>query len=258
MNRFLLDNGPELCSNITLLAMLPKIHRIHFKSVTSTQDQVREHARRDEIWVGTADTQTFGRGSRGRNWQSDPGNIQLTCALPKNQVGIATVSLLPLQAGWVVVRLLKENGLEKVELKWPNDALIDGKKVAGILVEQSPYHYLVGIGLNVASHPPDSSVATPATSLIAGYPHLKKRELENSLIQQLVAFFLQPCAEEEFLEQWRREMNWNRKYRVRGEGGTLVHPIDVNAQGHLLVEDSKGARRWLISEYLETESLPQG
>lgn len=125
------------------------------------------------IAVLAADRQTAGRGRRGRSWLSWPG-AGLTFSLrwhftpaPHMPAGLSLV------VGLAVARTLEELGVEGVQLKWPNDVLIHGKKLAGILVELSssrgrPPAAVIGIGLNLRL-PADAQVesATGVTDLAA-------------------------------------------------------------------------------------------
>ena len=101
-----------------------------------------------------AETQTAGRGRRGRTWLSPPGlNIYLSC-LKRFDAGFAALSGLSLATGVIVLRALHALGIHGPRLKWPNDVLADGGKLAGILVElsgeyQGPCAAVIGIGLNL-------------------------------------------------------------------------------------------------------------
>lgn len=104
--------------------------------------------------VVMAETQTAGRGRRGRSWVSPPGlNIYLSC-LKRFEAGFASLSGLSLAIGVIVLRALHALDIHGARLKWPNDVLADGGKLAGILVElsgeyQGPCAAVIGIGLNV-------------------------------------------------------------------------------------------------------------
>jgi BirA family biotin operon repressor/biotin-[acetyl-CoA-carboxylase] ligase len=110
-----------------------------------------------------AETQTAGRGRRGREWLSPPGlNLYLSC-LKRFEQGFAALAGLSLATGVIVLRALENLGIAGVGLKWPNDVLAiadnrvhggPGGKLAGILVElngeyQGPCAAVIGIGLNL-------------------------------------------------------------------------------------------------------------
>ena len=100
-----------------------------------------------------ADEQTQGRGRRGKVWLSPPGaSIYLSLAW-KFDLSVNDLGGLSLAIGVAVARVLKSIGLKQIGLKWPNDVLVDGKKIAGILIETSQIGNktttaIIGIGLN--------------------------------------------------------------------------------------------------------------
>ena len=106
------------------------------------------------VWAAE---QTAGRGRRGRGWVSPPGNLYLTLAIPVDQrpETVAQVSFLAGLALYDAVLTALGDRAAALSLKWPNDVLIDGAKVAGILLELTPNAdwILVGTGVNVASAP---------------------------------------------------------------------------------------------------------
>ncbi|PLX39380.1 MAG: biotin--[acetyl-CoA-carboxylase] ligase [Hyphomicrobiales bacterium] len=151
----------------------PGFRRKHFETVASTNTTALELARAgeaDRLWV-TADRQTGGRGRRGRYWFSEPGNLYSSLYLadpaPAERLGE-----LPLVAAVSLARAIEAacDAAGKVALKWPNDLLIEGKKLSGILAEAHPLPdgrraVLIGIGVNVGHHPDIPDYAT--TSLAA-------------------------------------------------------------------------------------------
>ena len=149
---------------------------IALNSVRSTNEEAKTLARKGEIEApdGTliwALEQTHGRGRLGRNWSSPPGNLYTSLIL-RPDVNLAKMSELSFVGALAVydaLGSLSEPG-HQVHLKWPNDILLNEKKVAGILLEsenrtnKTRIDWIVlGMGLNVGSHPKDTD--SPATSL---------------------------------------------------------------------------------------------
>ncbi|MCL2792184.1 MAG: biotin--[acetyl-CoA-carboxylase] ligase [Spirochaetaceae bacterium] len=125
---------------------------IYYKEITSsTMDDVRELIPQNPP-SGTlvlASLQTEGKGRlKGRKWVSAKGeSLMFTILIKDNDVSFA-LSLFPLFIGYCISELLKkEFGLENA-IKWPNDVLINGKKISGILCENSHGYVLCGIGIN--------------------------------------------------------------------------------------------------------------
>lgn len=113
---------------------------VHLGSVTSTQDVARE------LPIGSvvvADHQTAGRGRLSHRWEAPPGaGLLVSFVLDPNP-------LLSLAAGVAAAEACGSS----VRLKWPNDLLLDGRKVGGILVEATPTKAICGIGINLTSAP---------------------------------------------------------------------------------------------------------
>ncbi len=119
-----------------------------------------------------ADRQTNGQGSRGRTWSSNKsGNLLATYVLPidegwpdKNYLALYPVSV----AVYAFIKHTIKNDAD-IKIKWPNDLLLEGQKLGGMLHEIADYHgqkfFIAGIGLNVAWHP-EVTDNFPATSLI--------------------------------------------------------------------------------------------
>lgn len=120
---------------------------------TSSELQRRGHAAPD-LSIVMAETQTAGRGRRGRTWLSPPGlNLYVSC-LKRFDAGFASLSGLSLSIGVIVLRALHALDIAGARLKWPNDVMAEGGKLAGILVElsgeyQGPCAAVIGIGLNL-------------------------------------------------------------------------------------------------------------
>ncbi len=103
------------------------------------------------VWGSVLGLQQWqGRGQRGRSWQSPPGNIYASLRLPPPPKKWDT--LLSLLCGYCLQQSFAVLGFSAL-LKWPNDILLGGKKVAGLLLEEQNGEILLGVGINVASSP---------------------------------------------------------------------------------------------------------
>jgi BirA family biotin operon repressor/biotin-[acetyl-CoA-carboxylase] ligase len=127
--------------------------RLHLRVIDSTNTRARELAAAGAPHgtLVTADEQRAGRGRQGRTWSAPPGRALLSSLVLRDPP-----RLLPLLAG-VAVAEVAEGAGAPAQVKWPNDVLVDGRKVAGILVEGRPQERwaVLGIGLNVALRPED-------------------------------------------------------------------------------------------------------
>jgi len=144
-----------------------------FEVIDSTNEEARRLAAAGEpgpIWISAA-RQTAGRGRRGRTWESPSGNLAATLMLrPGRPAGeCAQLSFVAAVAACDMLRDFAPG--TQIWVKWPNDVLADGHKIAGILLESAsqggepPDWLAIGIGANLATHPEGTEY--PATSLKA-------------------------------------------------------------------------------------------
>ncbi len=176
---------------------------LHLEEVDSTNSEAsRQIANGVEgpLWIW-ADRQTAGRGRRGREWVSEPGNLFCTLVLPVDK-SVAEAAKLTFVASLAAADTVGHFAPPAdVKVKWPNDVLLSNEKIVGILLESSGANAFtngqkvvlsIGIGINLSSHP--EMVETAATSLKSrGFeePHPSKA---LSLLAEQFCFWL---------EQWR-------------------------------------------------------
>lgn len=165
---------------------------------------------RAKVWL--AEHQTEGRGRRGRRWVSTFGrNLYLSLAW-RFELPMSELAGLSLVAGVVVAEALAEVGLAGHSLKWPNDVLVDNRKLAGILVEVAgeaggPAAAVIGIGINF--HVPDgagSRIDQPWIDLRqAGAGHVSRNQLAGRLVDALIAACDLFAGErlEPFIDRWQ-------------------------------------------------------
>lgn len=141
----------------------------HHASVGSTNDLAMAHLRHNgaDRHLVIADQQEQGRGRLGRVWVSKPGNLYASLAL-RDPCDIAKGFQLGFVAALVIRRSLSAIGASMLSLKWPNDVLMKGAKISGILIEgtklaEGTFAAVIGTGINLADHPSDTPY--PATDL---------------------------------------------------------------------------------------------
>ena len=207
------------------------VPRLHLRSTTSTNERARELAvaGAPHGTLVTAAAQTAGRGRQGRTWSAPPGRA-LLCSLIIRE----PARLLPLIAGVAVADVVGS----AARLKWPNDVLVDGRKVAGILVEGRPQERwaVVGIGLNVAVRLSDLPIELRET---AGTLGLGPEMIEPTLARLLGSFQRWLAADERaVLEAVRaRDALLDRSVRwAAGEG----RGAGIDGDGRLVVETRDG------------------
>jgi BirA family biotin operon repressor/biotin-[acetyl-CoA-carboxylase] ligase len=124
---------------------------VHELAITSSTNLV---AAKYGAWEAVrADRQSAGRGRFQRGWVSDEGGLWLSAVVPTGP-NAADWRALPLAVGLAVCDALQSIGLKRFRVRWPNDVLVDDRKLAGLLVDQfAPGLAVAGIGLNVFNHP---------------------------------------------------------------------------------------------------------
>lgn len=163
--------------------------------------------------VCVAEAQSAGQGRRGRQWQSPFGrNVYFSMSWPFSG-GAASLSGLSLAVGVALIDALSAFDTNNIKLKWPNDVLLDNKKLAGVLIEiagdaMGECHAIIGIGLNVAMPEEEmQSVDQPWTDLVSGLsvdPDIDRNSLIALLIQSLgkMLFEFENEGFAPFYEQW--------------------------------------------------------
>jgi BirA family transcriptional regulator, biotin operon repressor / biotin---[acetyl-CoA-carboxylase] ligase len=162
------SNCDGLARRASLVAMTEQFIVRHLEQIGSTNDEARRMANEGAPHgtVVHADEQTAGRGRFTHKWFSPPGNLYLSILLRAGQPAARTAELsllASLAVADTVEALLPRQ--TRTLLKWPNDVLVSGAKIAGILLEQIDSATIVGIGLNVLQAP--SMGAYKATTIVA-------------------------------------------------------------------------------------------
>ena len=186
-----------------------------------------------------AEKQSAGRGRQGKIWVApESGSILLSMGL---KLDTRFSSALSLVSGLALVGSLKEQGVTGLSLKWPNDVLLDHRKLAGILVEVSGTRCVLGIGVNV--HIPaltGNAIDQPWTDLVSrGYRTDRDRLVASIVLhhERLLHEYL-AVGFERLADEWNRcHAHANQSVRVLSAGKT-IHGIalGVNHRGELLVE----------------------
>jgi BirA family biotin operon repressor/biotin-[acetyl-CoA-carboxylase] ligase len=189
-----------------------KAEVLHLGSVTSTQDEARA------LPIGSivvADHQTAGRGRHERRWEAPPGTALLVSFVLPPQ------PLLSLAAGVAAAQACGP----PTRLKWPNDLLLDGRKVGGILVETTPERAVCGIGINLTWAPEGAAMLDqPRDELLA--------RLRAGIDEWAVA------PSERIISRWRElSATLGRRVRIEVSGQvTEGRAEDIGPGGELIVD----------------------
>ncbi len=232
---------------------------VHHANISSTNDPALADLAtiRHPVWH-VADVQTAGRGRRGnRAWSSPVGNLYASVALPdvadlRHIAELCFVAALALDDALI---RLDESIFEHLRFKWPNDALFKGAKIGGILIEASSSqglnHAVIGIGVNLVSHPPDTPYR--ATNFAEAGHAITRDALFAALSDSMVRA----------LDLWNRGQGFDAiragwLSRAAGLGQPLTAKVGnetlfglfagLDQSGHLLLETDDGIKRLVAGE----------
>ncbi len=261
----------------------------HFDSTPSTQDEAKAIAKvlaessapPPYTFCVTATSQSKGRGTTGRQWLGAPGNVFVTIGIPVDvwmtkmiRERKIPLTLLPLKIGELTASLINnelincEKGDAVVTVKWPNDVLVDGKKISGTLIENSSNWFLIGIGINVAHAPTvpttGADYGRPSVSLndFCGDSEREERDRKaRDLGVQLAYNFHRWIYEEDsdtaemIVGGWKRWLDWEAELTMRNDSNSeeprkVVKLLDVLPDGRIKVADKRnGKEEILVSDY---------
>ena len=211
------------------------------------------------VHVVVAETQTAGRGRRGREWLSWHGASLTFSTLWRFAPGAPVPAGLSLVAGLALARTLEKLGADDIQLKWPNDVLVGGAKLAGILVEILPgrassVSAVVGVGINVAlpesADVPDQIEITDLATVLDAPPD--RNSLLAQLLRELSTLFetYQMAGFGALRGAWeQRNAHAGLMVSVGGEAEDAQgRCLGVDDDGALLLETGEGQRRILSGE----------
>jgi BirA family transcriptional regulator, biotin operon repressor / biotin---[acetyl-CoA-carboxylase] ligase len=218
--------------------------RLHLRATTSTNDRARELAQAGAPHgtLVTAAQQTAGRGRQGRTWSAPPGRALLVSVVLRDPP-----ALLPLGAALAVAEVAGADA----QIKWPNDVLLDGRKVAGILAEGRPQDgwAVLGVGLNVALRIED---LPPELHDTAGTLGLEPADLEPTLERLLDALQRALALDAATLLGAYRARDALRGREVTWAAGH-GRAAGIDGTGRLIVELPEGGRTTLSAGEVHLE-----
>ena len=237
------------------LELLEKRGVHYYPSLGSTNVELRRLAEEGapEGAVVLADSQSAGRGRRGRAWYSPPGKgLYFSLLLRPQWTGAAAAAALTLVAAVSTARLLRESSGAAVTIKWPNDLLAGTKKLGGILTEAKSEgamlrYLLLGVGLNLNHQIDDFPVELrgQATSLALECGRTLERapfflSLLENLLEDCRLFFKKGFAP--FRQPWKEmSSSLGKIIKITLPGRTLRgKAVDIDSAGALLIEDEQG------------------
>ena len=235
-----------------------------FGEVESTNTALRDLARAgaDEGTVVLAEAQRHGRGRLGQEWFSPAGVNLYASVLFRERIAPREAGPFSLIAGLALADAVKALGVYPA-IKWPNDVLVDGKKVGGSLAEcvirdETVDFLVLGVGVNLNVQPGSlrhalGEAAAAATSLSTAIGHeIDRNAFAASYLNHLDEWALQyrKSGGVSVLDAWRdRDILTGRRVAVRGaDAGYDARVLGVNEDAQLVVQDSLGGRHVILTE----------
>jgi len=250
----------EIKAGLKTSMMGKNIH--YFKETESTNILARDMAGSvDEGTVVIAESQTGGRGRMGRKWISPEGGIWLSVVL-KPRMQPLHAPRITLLAGVAVAKTIRNIGLP-AKIKWPNDALINGKKVCGILTEigaemDSIQYVVVGVGIdaNVDTETFPEEFRDSSTSLKneLGFD-INRVEFVQRLLSELESLYMKFQKEgfSSILEEWRNmSATIGEWVKITTQSRIMYgEAIGVDSEGALILETSEGKLEKIVAGHCE-------
>jgi len=225
----------------------------HFKTLSSTNDKAKELVRKGKHnLVVTADKQIRGKGRFSRRWSSWLGGLYMTIVLKENDLD--KVRYLTFIAAVSVAKSIREICRLDAKVKWPNDVLIDDKKVCGILTENvsgKENCALVGIGVNVNQSKFPKSIIKKSTSLkIENNKNYNIKNISKIIIKEFnnLYSYYDKKKYNEIINIWKKySYTLGREIRAETLSGTYIgKAVDVDGNCNLILKLKNGKLRKIV------------
>lgn len=225
-----------------------------YEQTDSTNNCIKTLARegKQEGVIAVAEIQTAGKGRRGKKWKSPKGAGVWFSMLLKPHIMPSEAPVLTLLAGLAVCRAIRQQTALQSKIKWPNDILISGKKVCGILTEldaemDSVHFVITGIGINVNMETFPEELKQTATSLrIEKGQTISRKNIIKAVLEEFEKIYLQYEKECNFLpfrEEYKKYcVNIGKELQVFSKQPFVAKGIDITEQGELLVQKQTGEK----------------
>jgi BirA family transcriptional regulator, biotin operon repressor / biotin---[acetyl-CoA-carboxylase] ligase len=194
----------------------------HFASLGSTNDRLKEMAAAPEFTCVVADEQTAGRGRRERAWYSAPGDgLYLSILFLPRSDSSSRLPLVGLLGAVAIAETLIERGVTGVDIKWPNDVLVNERKISGVLAEalsagSESLRLVLGVGVNL-NHPsfPAELSETATSFAIETGERIAVEEFRDRLLEKIWHWYeiwrKEPAS---IVDRWSRLSTYARGQRI--------------------------------------------
>ena len=232
---------------------------VRFDAVSSTNDVAKELAASgaNEGVCVIAREQTAGRGRQGKSWSSPPGEGLYLSLILRPRTEPSGAAIITLAAAVAVAETLRLDFQVAADIKWPNDVLVRGRKICGILVEAAIeggrlQYAVMGIGVNIAQKLFPQGIENYATSLLleTGRAILLEDFIEVMLPKLNDWYHAAMSRPDQVIARWEELSSFGRDCSVRiesSEGAVEGVTRGLAATGALIVELSNGERREIVA-----------
>ena len=224
-----------------------------FEQVNSTNDVSLEAAESgaEDGLVVWAQRQTRGRGQKDRTWQSQPeSSLTFSVLFRPNQEEQAALSRFTALGALAVAQAVKTKTSFKAQVKWPNDVLLNGKKICGVLAETDlqagkANAVVVGIGVNLlpGAFDENSAMNYPASDIFSETGISLDAQSWLQTILEAMQELRQLLPDDDFIREWNEHLAFKGEMRIirnhKGETG-LFRLLSVMSDGSLQLEDADG------------------
>ncbi len=244
-----------------MLQLHPPFTIHHYETISSTNDHLKAMADAPEFTCVTADAQTAGRGRRERVWHSAIGDGLYLSVLLKPEIDPNKFPLLSLMAAVAVAETVSVQApalTSQLDIKWPNDVLINQHKLGGILIESTSVandtpRFIVGIGVNLnhQNFPPELSEIATSLHLESG-KNFDVAMFRNSLLDRLAFWYeeLRHNRAHKILQRWQELSSF-----AKGKSVTIIfdheelngETVGLNENGALKLRLGNGEIRTILA-----------
>lgn len=236
----------------------------YFKSIDSTNTYAHKIAGSSED--GTlivAEEQTAGRGRTGRYWFSKMEEGLYFSLILKPEIPIMKSSFLTQVAGASLLKALDRLGVNS-SIKWPNDIILNKKKISGILTEMSAEidrisYIIIGIGINLYGKNFDDSISQKATSIENEGYNIKRLDFIKSFCEEFEKMYIEFLSDDtdhilQILRD-RSEILWKEVFIIRGDKKEKVFAKDIDRSGNLIVSYPDGREEGIFTGEVSIRGL---
>ena len=211
---------------------------VFLDNVSSTQDYIKERIFNDKYDLAVlTNSQSLGRGRRDREWESPSGGLWFSFDT------LFTNEMITLKIGVAVREVIEEVYKVKILIKWPNDLIIDNKKVGGILCEKVKDRVIIGVGINT------NLAKIEVENSISLFDKTKKIVNNKDLMEKIIDKFLE-IKDNDIVNKFRENMAFINEEKYISSINKKAKIIGVSDEGHLIIEDSGETKNIFVGEIM--------